>query len=147
MGGLAFACLLGHSRERSGEGQRKIGDRKGYGEACLGEISCGGWWLHAGRHLGSLRRVGWASRAIHLSSRRTQTPEQRHNPLGWLQEGWPSALLDRPSRNGGRPAGANFLYACSRQAGGVGHVDGREIGNGRPIASHSAPSSPHTTSA
>src|SRR5260370_41708198 len=121
MGGLAFACLLGHSRERSGEGQRKIGDRKGYGEACLGEISCRGWWLHAGRHLGSLRRVGWASRAIHLSSRRTQTTEQCHNHLGWLQEGWPSSLLDGPSRNGGRQAAANFFYRRYRRSARGGH--------------------------
>ncbi len=84
-----------------------------------------------GRHLGSLRRVGWASRAIHLSSRRTQTTEQRHNHLGGLQEGWPSALLDGPSRNGGRQAGANFLHECGRQASGVGHLGGRAIGSAR----------------
>ena len=40
--------------------------------------------LHAGRHLGPVRRVGWASRAIRLSSRRTQKAEQRHNHLGGL---------------------------------------------------------------
>jgi hypothetical protein len=36
------------------------------------EIPSGSWRLHARRHLGSLRRQGWASGGIYLSSRRPQ---------------------------------------------------------------------------
>jgi len=51
--------------------------------------------------------------------------------LGGLQESWPSAHLNRPSRDGGRQAAATLLFECVRQASGVGHLGGRAIGNAR----------------
>ncbi len=88
----------------------------------------GGWRLHAGRYLESLRRAGRPSRAVRLPARRPEKAEQRHNDMGRLREGRPTAVFDRPSRNGGRQAGADLLYECGREAGGVGQVDGRDSG-------------------
>src|SRR6202521_3431846 len=70
--------------------------------------------------------------------------------MGRLQDGWPSPCLNGPSRDGGRQVGANFLYECGRQAGGVGHLYGREIGNALFVPSidvtlHDSDSLPITT--
>src|SRR5439155_6326537 len=83
-------CLLGHQRHCDSQGHAKIAAGKGFGEAGVGEISSGGWRLHAGRYLGSLPRVGWASQGIHLSSWWTEEAEPPLNNLGGLQESWPS---------------------------------------------------------
>ncbi len=54
-------CLLGHQRHCDSQGHAKIAAGKGFGEAGVGEISSGGWRLHAGRYVGSFPRVGWSS--------------------------------------------------------------------------------------
>src|SRR5713101_2292524 len=130
-----FPRVLGHQRQCDGQGQAKIADWTGYGEAGVSEISGGGWRLHAGGHLGSVCREGWTNCAVLLSSGWTQEAESPPSNLDGLQESRPSPYLNRPSRDGGWQAGANLLFECVRQASGRGQVDGRAIGNARLVPS------------
>src|SRR5262249_37305347 len=108
LGDLPFSCLLGW-RRRARQGHAKTPTRKGFGQAGGGEIWLRGW-LHAGRHLGTVRRAQQPSGGIHLSSRWAQETECRYNNLVGLQESWPPPRLDDPPGDGGRQAGPNLLY-------------------------------------
>src|SRR5258708_26777751 len=132
---LPFPRVLGHQRQCDGQGQTKIADWTGYGEAGVGEIAGGGWRLHAGGHLGSVCREGWTNCAVLLSSGWTEEAESPPSNLGGLQEGWPSASLKRTPRNCRRCGGAYLLFECVRQTSGLGQVDGRAIGNARLVPS------------
>ncbi len=81
------------------QGMQKLPIGTGSADAGLGEVSRGGWRLHARRHLGSLRRQRQPRRAIRLPPRRAQAAAARHRDVDRLQKGRSSAGLNRAPRH------------------------------------------------
>jgi hypothetical protein len=82
-------------------------------------------------NVGTLRRARNSRRGNDISPGRSHEAERRRRQLGRLSESWPSPDLNRPPRDGRRQAAASLFVECCRQAGGIGQLGERTIGNGR----------------
>src|SRR5215469_9660063 len=86
--------------------------------------------LFAGRYLGHLCRRRWSRPGVRLSPRGTEETQRRHCTLDRLQKGRTAALLIGSSEQGGRRAGAHFLFECGGQGNGIGKLDQRAMNIG-----------------